>query len=76
MINHRAEEVSVTLDDQSEKISAPSGNQHLHMDPAVYFGGMDASHSSMGESNISNGCPYIMQVTLSFQPSLCSMPEL
>ncbi len=48
VVNHRGEDVLVTLDSQTEKMTAQKGHQHLHMDPAIYFGGLEKAHSAMG----------------------------
>ena len=49
VVNHRGQDVLVTLDTQTEKMTAQEGHQHLHMDPAIYFGGLEKAHSAMGK---------------------------
>ena len=49
MISHRGQEVDVTLDSGTQRMQAREGHQHLHMDPAVFFGGTETSHTGLGE---------------------------
>ena len=49
VISHRGQEVDVTLDSGTQRMQAREGHQHLHMDPAVFFGGMETSHIGLGE---------------------------
>ena len=49
VISHRGQEVDVTLDSGTQRMQAREGHQHLHMDPAVFFGGMETSHTGLGE---------------------------
>ena len=52
VISHRGQEVDVTLDSGTQRMQAREGHQHLHMDPAVFFGGMEMSHTGLGISFI------------------------
>ena len=49
VISHRGQEVDVTLDSGTQRMQAREGHQHLHMDPAVFFGGMETSHTGLGQ---------------------------
>ncbi len=51
VVSHRGQEVEVELDSSGQRMQAREGHQHLHMDPAVYFGGIQASHSGLGREN-------------------------
>ena len=67
LVSHRGEDVQVLLDGEEEHISAPPGNQHLHMDPAVYFGGLDLAHTAMGRWGGNLGLKMTHVVCNSFQ---------
>ncbi len=49
VVAHRGQQVEVSLDSATQRMQAREGHQHLHMDPAVYFGGVQASHTGLGE---------------------------
>ena len=51
MISHWGQEVDVTLDSGTQRMQAREGQQHLHMDPAIFFGGMEMSHTGLGINN-------------------------
>ncbi len=40
--------MEVALDSLMQKMQAREGHQHLHMDPAVFYGGIETSHNGLG----------------------------
>lgn len=62
-MNHHGREVTVVLDSHTEKMTASEGHQHLHMDPAVYFGGIEKAHTGKGLFICLCDCIKIMYVS-------------
>ena len=48
LLEHQGRDVTITLDDEPERMSADYDHPHLHLPQTVYFGGMEVVSQAAG----------------------------